>query len=244
MKDNVIGQNVRTYRNVTIRESVIGDNVLIGDDTFITGSKIRNNAYIVQRNMIFNSEIGEFTSTGWNDVIRNARIGKYCSLAWNVTVGGAEHFKQRLTTSFFPFDKAYGVIEDTEQSEIERTYSKPLIIGNDVWIAAGVQIMRGVSIGDGAILGGGGIFTKDVPPYEIWAGVPARKIGQRFSDEIIGELMALQWWDFPLSVIQSNIALFKKNIDIEAIKEIKSAFAPYKKMYSKTDITIKQEHGK
>lgn len=106
--------------------------------------------------------------------------------------------------------------------EIEGTYSKPVIIGNDVWVAAGVQVLRGVIIGDGAVLGGGGIFTKDVLPYEIWAGVPAKKIGQRFSDEIIAELMELKWWNLPIDVIKDNIDWFRKDIDMNFISELKS----------------------
>ena len=71
-------------------------------------------------------------------------------------------------------------------------------------------------------LGGGTIVTKDVPPYEIWAGVPARKIGQRFPDEIIVELMEIKWWDFPIDVIKDNIDLFRKDIDMDFISELKS----------------------
>lgn len=68
---------------------------------------------------------------------------------------------------------------------------------------------------------GGTIVTKDVPPYEIWAGVSAKKIGQRFSDEIIAVLMELKWWDLPVEIIKENIELFRKDIDLELMKEIK-----------------------
>jgi acetyltransferase-like isoleucine patch superfamily enzyme len=166
--------------------------------------------------------IGSRTTLGWNNTIRNAEIGKFCSVAWNCTIGGAQHPLHRLTTSFFPFDKTYGIVNETELSEIEGAYSKPIIIGNDVWIAAGVQVLRGVNVGDGAVLGGGTIITKDVPPYEIWAGVPAKKIGQRFSDEIIAELMEIKWWDLPIDDIKDNIDLFRKDIDMDYISELKS----------------------
>lgn len=221
MNDNRIGLNVRTYRNVVIRNSVICDNVLIGDDAFIKESTIEENTTIERRNMIFNSAIGAYCSVGVNDVIRYARIGKYCSIAWNCSIGGTEHYMKRLSTSFFPFDKSYGIVEDTDMSEIEGTYSKSVNIGNDVWIAAGAQVLRGVTIGDGAVLGAGGIYRKDVPPYEIWAGVPAKKIGQRFSDEIIAELMELKWWNLPNDVISNNIELFRKDLSRPVINEIK-----------------------
>ena len=142
MKDNQFGLNVRIYKDVLIRESSIGDNSLVGDDGFITGCEIGENVIVERRNMLFNSRIGTRTTLGWNNTIRNAEIGKYCSIAWNCTIGGAEHPLHRLTTSFFPFDKTYGIIDETDCSEIENTYSKPLCIGNDVWIAAGVQVLR------------------------------------------------------------------------------------------------------
>lgn len=221
MSNNKIGLNVRTYRDVIIRDSEICDNVLVADDAFITRCVIEENVVVERRSMLFNSRIGAYTTLGWNDVVRNAEIGKYCSLAWNCTVGGAEHYLHRLSTSFFPLEKRYGII-DEDIVDAEDPYAKPVEIGNDVWIAAGVQVLRGVKIGDGAVLGGGTIVTKDVPPYEIWAGVPAKKIGQRFSDEIISDLMEIRWWDLPVNIIKQNIELFRKDIDKGTIAQLKS----------------------
>ena len=74
---------------------------------------------------------------------------------------------------------------------IEKTH-----IGNDVWIGSGVLIKSGINIGDGAIIGAGSIVTHDVPPYEIWAGSPARLIRKRFDDETISKLLEIKWWDW------------------------------------------------
>lgn len=220
MIENQFGENVRTYRDVLIRGSRLADNVVVADDVFITGCEIDENVLVERRSMLFNSKIGAYTTMGWNNTIRNAEIGKFCSIAWNCTIGGAEHHLHRMTTSFFPFDKTYGIVDENRE-ELEHAYAKPLSIGNDVWIAAGVQVLRGVIIGDGAVLGGGTIVTKDVPPYEIWAGVPSKKIGQRFSDEIIANLMELKWWDLPVENIKENITLFRKDVDLNLMKEIK-----------------------
>lgn len=218
---NNMGQNVKTYRNVIIRDSEIGSNVVLGDDSFISGSIIGDNVVVERRNMLFNSRIGSYCSVGVNGMIRYAKIGKYCSIAWNSSIGGTEHHIHRLTTSFFPFDKTYGIVDQNKLEDLELAYSKPVTVGNDVWIAAGTQVLRGVNVGDGAVLGGGTIVTKDVPPYEIWAGVPAKKIGQRFSDEIIAELMEIKWWDLPIDDIKDNIDLFRKDIDMDFISELK-----------------------
>lgn len=219
--DNKFGENIKLYENVIIRNSELHDNVLVGDDSFITNSHICENTIIERRNMVFNSKIGAYCSIGVNGMIRYASIGKYCSISWNCSIGGNEHLIHRLTTSFFPFDKIYGIVGETDFKEIEGTCSTPVKIGNDVWVAAGVQVLRGVTVGDGSILGGGTIVTKDVPPYEIWAGVPAKKIGQRFSDEIISDLMELRWWDLPIDVIKDNIDLFRKDITPALLNEIK-----------------------
>ncbi len=220
MSENRFGKNIRTYRDVIVRDSEIGDNVCVGDDAFIVSSKIAEQVTIERRVMMFNSEIGSITTIGWNSVIRNAKIGKYCSIAWNCSIGGAEHALHRLSTSFFPLEKRYGIIEQ-DICETVSPYAAPLIIGNDVWIAAGAQILRGVCVGHGVVVGGGAVITKDIPPYEIWAGVPGKKIGQRFSDEIISDLLQLKWWDFPEGMIKQHIALFQKDIDAEVISELR-----------------------
>ena len=100
-------------------------------------------------------------------------------------------------------------------------FQKPLLLGNDVWIGANAVVMRGVQVGDGAVIGGGAVVTHDVSPYEIWAGCPARKIGQRFSDEIIAELMEIQWWNLPDDVIRQSIAYFKGDVTQEVLSEFR-----------------------
>ena len=80
-----------------------------------------------------------------------------------------------------------------------------IVIGNDVWIGYEAVVMAGVTIGDGAIIGARAVVTKDVPPYTIVGGVPAREIRRRFSDDVIARLLELKWWDWPAEQIQRNI---------------------------------------
>ena len=93
---------------------------------------------------------------------------------------------------------------------------RPPNIGNDVWIGANVFIGRGVSIGDGAVIAAGAVVVKDVPPYQIYGGVPAKLIKPRFEPKIIDELLKLQWWNYTLESIKN---LPFKNV-IEAINEM------------------------
>ena len=91
-----------------------------------------------------------------------------------------------------------------------------IVIGNDVWIGYEAVILSGVTIGDGAIIGARAVVTKDVPPYTIVGGVPARPIRKRFDDETIAKLAEIQWWNWPEEKIKSSIRAIKAG-DIDAL---------------------------
>lgn len=217
--ENKIGKNLKQYRDVIIRASEIGDDCIIADDVFMTDSVIGNRCTIERRGMVFNSTIGDYTYTGYNTVIRYASIGKFCSISWNVSIGGPNHDYHRLTTHPFPLLSKYGISSGGGGYE---ALKDPLAIGNDVWIGSTVSIMRGVKIADGAVIGAGAVVTHDVGPYEIWVGVPARKIGSRFSDELIKELLQLKWWDLPKETLSSNIDFFRDDhLTLEKIRKFR-----------------------
>lgn len=134
------------------------------------------------------------------------RIGKFCSIASLVYIfGGGEHNTNLIST--YPFKKFFKKFE----IDPNVTSKGPTIIGNDVWIGMNAIILSGVNIGDGSIIGAGSIVTKDVPPYAIVAGNPARIIRYRFDNSSIEKLMKIQWWNWPLEKIIANIDLFYDN---------------------------------
>ena len=94
-----------------------------------------------------------------------------------------------------------------------------IVIGNDVWIGYEAVIMAGVDIGDGAIIGARAVVTKDVSPYTIFGGIPARKIRSRFDDTTIELLQQLNWWDWDTAKIRENLDAIRKT-DIEALKKL------------------------
>lgn len=126
------------------------------------------------------------------------RLGKFCSVAANSRINALEHPIERVTqhkVSYRPneYFKFLGVDEEFRQ----RRQGKAVTIGHDVWIGHGAVIMPGVTIGNGAVVGANSVVTKDVAPYQIVAGVPAKRLRARFPEAIAVRLEALAWWDWP-----------------------------------------------
>ena len=133
-------------------------------------------------------------------------IGKFCSIACGAKFlfNCANHALNSLSTYTFPlFYQEW----DLDKENITQAWNNKgdIVLGNDVWIGFEAVILAGVTIGDGAIVGARAVVTKDVPPYTIVGGVPAKSIRKRFSQEVITRLEKLRWWDWPENRIRQNI---------------------------------------
>ncbi len=199
-------ENVRIYKSAEIKGSHLGPYTSIGDQSIVLESRFESNIAINRRNFIQQSNLGCFTYTGPNTMIRAVEVGKFCSISWNVSLGGKNHHYDRVTNSTeWAFHNLCG-----SKPEGRFEYGaghQPCVIGNDVWIAANVVVLRGVKIGNGAVIGAGAIVTKDVEPYSIVAGVPAKKLKKRFDEDTIVVLQEVAWWDWPVEVIRENLGL-------------------------------------
>lgn len=133
-------------------------------------------------------------------------IGKFCSIACGAKFifNSANHTLSSISTYPFPiFFEEWGLnIKDVAAAWDNKG---DIIIGNDVWIGYEAVIMAGVTVGDGAIIGTRAVVTKDVPPYTIVGGVPAKPIRKRFDNETLDELLKIKWWDWPEEKIARNI---------------------------------------
>ncbi|MCS0654754.1 CatB-related O-acetyltransferase [Cytobacillus firmus] len=167
------------------------------------------------------SKIGGFTYMQGGTFFAVESIGRFCSLAAGVYTGPAEHPSSFLSSSPFFYtntnsgkwptsdkfkkfiDKNKDQIEKTNniRSNVTRNNSK-IIIGNDVWIGLNVTILRGVKIGDGAIIASGAVVSKDVPPYAIVGGVPAKIIKYRFDADVIYSLLQIKWWEYQVEILE------------------------------------------
>lgn len=165
-------------------------------------SQVDKSASIGSGTSFISSSIGRHSYCGPDCVIDHVIIGAFCSISDNVYIGGAEHPIEWVSTS--------PAFHDVRHSSPKaRLHREPLparkltMIGNDVWIGHGVSIKEGVSVGDGAVLAMGCVVTKDVPPYAIVGGVPAKVIKYRFDVETIEKLIRTKWWELPDEIIKT-----------------------------------------
>lgn len=202
-------------------------NVIINKNVLFEG-----NNYVGCDTTIYNTYFGYSSYTGKDSNISNSYIGKFCSIGPNIRVVIGEHpldfatthpcfylpsAKQKIKTIF----TEETLFNDTKEMEyLGKKYS--VIIENDVWIGANVTILEGVKIGNGAIIGANSLVTKDIPPYAIAYGTPAKVVKYRFDANTIKRLQELKWWDYPierfykLSKYVDNVDLFiEKCLEIE-----------------------------
>ena len=163
-----------------------------------------------------NVSMGRYSYMGNRNVVVDAEIGSFCSIASYCSIGGGNHPSQMLSTS--PLFYEGRNIFNKHMCKIPFSSSKPVIIGNDVWIGEKVFIKDGITIGDGAIVGAHSVVTRDVPPFAIVAGAPAKIIKYRFDSNTIDYLLETKWWhlnDKDLSIFVNSLG--SKKVTIENI---------------------------
>lgn len=200
ISDSELGEDVRCYRNSVVSHSKLGCGVSVGNDSNVERCVLGQHVAINRRSYVNDSIIGDYSYAGINTTMNFVRMGKFCSIARNVDIGGFDHDYHKVTTMpMFRFRQML-----TGEKPVPDQCNDYCEIGNDVWIAAGAQVLHKVTIGDGAVVGGGAVVTKDVPPYAIVAGVPARVIKYRFAPEVIERLLKIKWWDWPQRMIEEH----------------------------------------
>ncbi|WP_037353996.1 CatB-related O-acetyltransferase [Selenomonas sp. FC4001] len=130
--------------------------------------------------------IGEYTFIGDNTKITKAEIGRYCSVGEDVCISPGEHLIDAVSTSAMFYEEPWDVLT-----------RKNVVIGDDVWIGTRSIILGGVKIGNGAIIAAGAVVTKDVPPFAVYGGVPAKFIKMRFPEVKIKIILDSKWWEYP-----------------------------------------------
>lgn len=173
----------------------------------IQESTVASNASLGSRVRFYRSSIGRFSFVGYGSTVESCDIGAFCSISSDCRIGGASHPIEHISSSpvFYTADNACGC-------QFASFMYNPYIrtsIGNDVWIGSNVLVKAGVKIGNGAVVGMGSVVTKDVGPYEIWAGNPAKLIRLRFDSSVISSLERLAWWNWSDDELKNRHELFE-----------------------------------
>ena len=186
-----------------------GDLQTVYLDQVITDPGIQVGAYTMYNDFVRDPREFERNNVLYHYPVNGDRlkIGRFCSIACGAKFlfTSANHTMRSLSTYPFPiFFEEW----ELDPKDIAGAWDNrgDIVIGNDVWIGFEAVLLSGVTVGDGAVIGARAVVTKDVPPYTVVGGVPARPIRKRFSDGIIARLLELQWWNWPEDRIRRNLS--------------------------------------
>lgn len=182
-----LGEQPVFHANVLLYQCYVGAWTEIGANTSMIESALDDYSYTAGDNQIIYTEIGKFSN-----------------IASNVRINPGNHPMQRVTLHHITYRRGmYGLGED-DADFFNWRRSHKCIIGHDTWLGHNAIIMPGVTVGTGAVVGSGAVVTKDVPPYMIVGGVPARPIRQRFPDEVVEKLLRIAWWDWDRPTLEAR----------------------------------------
>lgn len=178
--------------------------------------KIGRRCEVLQKTRMEYCTLGDYSYIGEYCDVADAEIGKFCAIANMVRIGAPNHPMQRPSQHRFTYvPEYYEAQTQRDSSFFSARRTARVVVGHDVWIGHGAILLPGIQIGTGAVIAAGAVVSKDVAPYSIVGGVPAKQIRERFSREIAQKLLDIAWWDWPEERLFKELPAFQ-NEDIEA----------------------------
>lgn len=187
-KQKKLGEKPTIHPTSSIRKSLLGSWTDIGPNVSIS-----------------ESEVGDYTYFAGDASVIYSRIGKFCSIASHVRINPGNHPMWRVMQHHCTYRRVrYGLDTKDDEEFFNGRRADAVEIGHDVWLGHGVVVMPGIRIGTGAVVGSGAVVTKDIPPYAVAVGVPAKVIKMRFDEETVKKIMDTCWWDWDRKTLEER----------------------------------------
>lgn len=188
----------------------LGVQPTIEEDVELVDTTLGAYTQIQAHSVLCDVQMGDFSYCAGYNQIYYAQIGKFCSIASFARINPGNHpTHTRVAQHHFTYRSALFGFGADDADFFAWRKAQAVQIGNDVWIGHNAVILPGVTIGNGAVIGAGAVVTKDVAPYAIVAGVPAKTLKMRFPDTLIEKLEAIKWWDWDYETIKARLADFR-----------------------------------
>lgn len=189
---------------------ILGEEPFIASTASILDSRFGKYTEVQQGSKLSDVELGDYSYVMENCSLAHCTVGKFANIASFVRINPGNHPTDWVSMHHCQYRRAmYGFGEDNDRAFFQWRAIQRVTIGHDTWIGHGVTVMAGVTIGDGAAVGSGAVVTKDVPPYAIVAGVPAKVLRYRFPKSVVTRLQEIRWWDWDHETIKGRLAEFR-----------------------------------
>jgi len=189
---------------------MLGEAPLIHDGAVVTGCELGIYTEIGRGTAMSHSRFGDYSYITWDCHVAGSDIGKFCSIAAHVRINPGNHPVWRASQHHFSYrSRQFGLAEEDDAEVFAWRRDNAVTLGHDIWIGHGVTLLAGVTVGTGAVVGAGAVVSKNVAPYSIVAGVPAKPIRQRFAPAVAERLQALAWWDWTHDRLRAALPDFR-----------------------------------